>query len=854
MNKVLLSAIMLTIGSISCQAQSYPYQDATLSFEQRAADLCSRLTLDEKISLMQNASPAIPRLGIPEFEWWSEALHGVARNGFATVFPITMGMAASFNDQLVYNVFNAVSDEARAKNNEARHLGKFKRYQSLSFWTPNINIFRDPRWGRGQETYGEDPYLTTRMGLAVVRGLQGPTDTKYAKLLACAKHYAVHSGPEWNRHEFNVEDVPPRDLWETYLPAFKSLVQDGHVAEVMCAYQRIDGEPCCGNPRYLTQILRNDWKFNGLVVSDCGAISDFWVPGRHGVSTNASEASAMAVRAGTDVECGSNYKHLKEAVATGLITEAELDVSVRRLLKARFELGDFDSEEMVEWKRIPSDVIASKEHHQLALQAAHESIVLLQNNNQVLPLSKSQRIVVIGPNANDSIMQWGNYSGYPTATTTILKGIQDKCGGTRYVQGCGLTRNLVENSRFGEIISANGARGLTATYYNNVHLQGEPCATMQMTSPINLCNGGNTVFAPNVPLERFSARYEGTFIPTHNEEIAFLARFDDGVRLIVNGDTLGAIWNGRERIQKIEKAMTVKQGEKYHIQIDYVQNNDMALLQFDIIHRSTPTDQELLAATADADVVVFVGGISPSLEGEEMKVDEVGFKGGDRTDIELPKAQRDVMALLHRAGRKIVYVNCSGCAIGLEAETKNADAIVQAWYPGESGGKAVADVLFGDYNPSGKLPVTFYRNVGQLPDFLDYSMAGRTYRYFQGDALFPFGFGLSYTTFTLSQPTYNNRTITVDVKNTGHRAGAETIQVYIKKINDKDGSIKTLRAFEKVTLQPGESKTLNLYLNEQDLEWWDASTNTMRFQPGEYDVWVGTSSQTSDLKKLSLKF
>ena len=854
MNKVYFPTILLTLGSMLCQAQSYPYQDSSLSFEQRAADLCSRLTLDEKISLMQNASPAIPRLGIPEFEWWSEALHGVARNGFATVFPITMGMAASFDEQLVYDVFSAASDEARAKNNEARHSGRFKRYQSLSFWTPNINIFRDPRWGRGQETYGEDPYLTTRMGLAVVRGLQGPTDTKYAKLLACAKHYAVHSGPEWNRHEFNVEDVPARDLWETYLPAFKSLVQDGHVAEVMCAYQRIDGEPCCGNTRYLTQILRGEWNFDGLVVSDCGAISDFWVAGRHGVSKDASSASAMAVHAGTDVECGSNYRHLKEAVFAGLITEAELDVSVRRLLKARFELGDFDSEEEVDWKRIPSDVIASKEHHQLALQAARESIVLLQNNNQMLPLKKTgQRIVVMGPNANDSIMQWGNYSGYPIATTTILKGIQEKCSDVRYVQGCGLTRNLVENSRFSEIVSANGAHGLSATYYNNVNLQGKPCATMQMTSPINLCNGGSTVFAPNVPLEHFSARYEGIFVPSHDEEVVFLARFDDGVRLIVDGDTLGAIWNGRERVQKIEKAMTVTKGKRYHIQIDYVQNNDMALLQFDIIHRSAPTNEELLAATADADVVVFVGGISPSLEGEEMRVDEVGFKGGDRTDIELPKAQRDVIALLHNAGKKIVYVNCSGCAIAMVPETKNADAIIQAWYPGESGGKAVADVLFGDYNPSGKLPVTFYRSVSQLPDFLDYGMAGRTYRYFQGDALFPFGFGMSYTTFSLSQPSLQNQVLSVDVTNTGQREGSETIQVYIKKKGDNDGPIKALRKFSKVSLQPGETKTVNLSLNENDLEWWNSATNTMCFQPGEYEIWVGTSSKTTDLKKLSLK-
>ena len=841
--------------AMSCHAQRYPYQDARLSFEDRAADLCSRLSLDEKISLMQNASPAIPRWCIPEFEWWSEALHGVGRNGFATVFPVTIGMAASFNDQLVYDVFTAVSDEARAKNNIARHSGEIKRYQCLSFWTPNINIFRDPRWGRGQETYGEDPYLTTRMGLAVVRGLQGPPDTKYAKLLACAKHYAVHSGPEWNRHEFNVEHLPPRDLWETYLPAFKALVQDGHVAEVMCAYQRIDGEPCCGNSRYLSQILRGEWKFDGLVVSDCGAVSDFWVPGRHGVSRDASEASSMAVRAGTDVECGSNYKHLKESVASGQISESELDISVRRLLKARFALGDFDTERDVEWQRMGADVIASSRHHQLALDVARESMVLLQNNNDILPLRKTgQRIVVMGPNATDSVMQWGNYYGYPVHTTTILDGIKKKNPDVRYVQCCGLTRNLVEASRYQEIVGPDGIQGLSATYYNNVTFSGAPCATMQMSSPLNLSTGGSTVFAPNVNLEHFTARYEGTFIPTRDEEVVLLARFDDCARLIVNGDTLGEIWNPRNRIQKIEKSLSVKSGQRYRIQLDYLQNTDMGAIQFDIIHRYTPEESDLLASTADADVVVFVGGISPNLEGEEMKVDEVGFKGGDRTDIQLPQVQRDVIALLHDAGRRVVYVNCSGCAIALEPETRHAEAILQAWYPGEAGGEAVADVLFGDYNPSGKLPLTFYRSVEDLPDFLDYRMAGRTYRYFQGDALFPFGYGMSYTTFSLSEPTYQSSQIRISLTNTGERAGSETVQVYIKKKGDNDGPIKALRSFTKVFLHQGESRDLTIPLKQSDFEWWDAQTNTMRYQPGEYEVWIGTSSRQSDLQSLTIKY
>ena len=403
---ILCAALFCAGSAAPLSAQTLPYQNPSLSAHERAVDLCSRLTLEEKAALMQSSSPAIERLGIPQFDWWNEALHGVARNGYATVYPATIGMAASFDDALLYRVYSAVSDEARVKANQARHSGRIKRYQSLSFWTPNINIFRDPRWGRGQETYGEDPYLTTRMGLAVVRGLQGPEDTRYRKLLACAKHFAVHSGPEWNRHEFNIESLPERDLWETYLPAFKTLVQDGHVAEVMCAYQRIDGDPCCGNTRYLQHILRDQWGFKGLVTSDCGAVDDFWKPGRHGVSANAHAASAKAVRSGTDVECGSNYRTLPEAVAAGEISEQEVDVSLIRLLQARFELGDFDPEELVDWQRLPESKLLSAENKQLALDMARESMTLLQNRSNLLPLSESgQKILVMGPNANDSVMQ-----------------------------------------------------------------------------------------------------------------------------------------------------------------------------------------------------------------------------------------------------------------------------------------------------------------------------------------------------------------------------------------------------------------------------------------------------------------
>ena len=853
MKKTLLLTIAIVFGFHTLSAQTFPYQNHALSAEERAADLCSRLTLQEKARLMMNSSPAIPRLGIPQFDWWSEALHGIARNGFATVFPATIGMAASFDDDLLFKVFDAASDEARAKNNTARRSGVVKRYQGLSFWTPNINIFRDPRWGRGQETYGEDPYLTGRMGLAVVRGLQGDGTHRYRKLLACAKHFAVHSGPEWNRHEFNVELLPERDLWETYLPAFKQLVIEGEVGEVMCAYQRFDGAPCCGSSRLLQRILRDEWGFKGIVTSDCGGIDDFWRPGRHGVSSTAHEASALAVRTGTDVECGSSYRSLPEAVSAGEISEAEIDVSLKRLLKARFELGDFDSEELVDWQKIPGSVVASQAHKQLALDMARETMTLLHNNG-ILPLRKDgSRLMVMGPNANDSVMQWANYSGYPTTNVTILQGIREKVGNVKYFPACDLTKNIIDESRFGDIVSPEGKKGLRATYYNNATFAGDAATVVTLSEPVNLSNGGNTVFAPGVALEDFSARYEGTFCPTHDEEVTFRIKFDDGIRFILDGDTLVNVWGGRDRIQAADRTKRVKAGEQYKIQLDYHQGKDMAALYFDIIHPLDATMDEVVAQARDCETVIFVGGISPRLEGEEMKVDAAGFKGGDRTDIELPEAQRKVIAALHAAGKKVVLVNCSGSAIALEPETRTADAILQAWYPGESGGTAVADVLFGDYNPGGKLPVTFYRNVNQLPDFLDYRMTGRTYRYFKGDALFPFGFGLSYTTFEIGKPKFKNGKLTVSVTNTGKMRGSETVQVYIKRVGDNNGPLKTLRGFAKTTLEPNGSQVLTIDMPRDRFETWDEATNTMRVVPGKYEIMVGNSSADPSMKHLTVK-
>ena len=852
MKKNTLTTILLSVALTATAQSVLPYQNPNLSPEQRAADLIGRLTVEEKAKLMMDQSEAIERLKIPCFQWWNEALHGVGRNGFTTVFPITMGMAASWDDALLYRCFDAVSDEARIKNTQAKRKNEMNRYQCLSFWTPNINIFRDPRWGRGQETYGEDPYLTSRMGLAVVNGLQGPRNTKHKKLLACAKHYAVHSGPEWNRHTFNIENLPERDLWETYLPAFKTIVQKGGVAEVMCAYQRIDGDPCCGNTRYLHRILRDEWGFKGLVVSDCGAIRDFYQKDCHAVSETPVIATGKAIMSGTDLECGSVYKNIPQAIANGELTMEKIDESLMRLLTARIRLGDFDDDNTVEWTSIPEDRLCSKQHNQLAYEMAQKSMVLLQNRDNLLPLrKKGMKVVVMGPNAKDSVMQWGNYSGYPLHTVTILEGIENKLKGlgtVTYVDGCGHVDNTVRESRFTALTTPQGKSGMEATYWNNTKMDGKANAKATYTSPINLNNGGNTAFAPGVELDNFSACYKGVFRPEKAETVTFELEADDGYRIIINGDTLRNRFGQAHGVQKWTKAYNVKPGEKYDIQIDYVQIFGMAHMKFDVFTNKRKTTPEILQEIADADCVIFAGGISPRLEGEEMKVDAYGFKGGDRTDIQLPQCQRDLVGAIRQAGKRLVFVNCSGSAIALVPEAEACDAILQAWYPGERGGDAVADVIFGDYNPSGKLPVTFYRTVDDLPDFLDYTMRNRTYRYFTGKPLWQFGFGLSYTTFAFGTPEYKDGKVLVSVTNKGKRDGDEIVQVYLRHAGDTEGPLKTLRGFKRVSIKAGETKQVEIDMPRESFETWDNTTNTMRVVGGEYHLMVGNSSSDTDLK------
>ena len=835
------------------------YRTTSLTPDKRAELLLKELTLEEKVALMMDTSQPVERLGIKPYNWRNEALHGVARAGLATAFPQPIGMAASFSPQTVYEVFNAVSDEARAKNTYYASQGSYERYQGLTMWTPTVNIYRDPRWGRGIETYGEDPYLTSRMGVMVVKGLQGTNDGRYDKLHACAKHFAVHSGPEWNRHSFNVENLSTRDLYETYLPPFEALVKEAGVKEVMCAYNSFEGEPCCGSNRLLMQILRNDWGFNGIVLSDCGAIADFYNEYGHKAYSDAESASAAAVLNGTDLECGSSYEALVKAAQEGKIDEKDIDKAVLCLLEARFALGEMDAPEDVSWTKIPFSVVASAAHDSLALDMARKSMTLLQNKDNILPLKRGGlTVAVMGPNANDSVMQWGNYNGMPSHTVTILDGIRNALGADDeliYEQGCSWVERTLIQSVFNQCKSADG-QGFTARYWNNVKHEGTPVTTTQVTTPFRFCTSGATVFAQGVNLTDFSATYNSVLTPLQSGEVVFeIYTYGSGC-LRINGEEVKRFRNTHGG-RSLDYTLQVKAGVPYDIELDFEYFRSDAQLNFDIGFKQKVNIDASVACVKDADVVVFAGGISPLLEGEEMGVNLPGFRGGDRTDIELPAVQRELIHALHRAGKKIILVNCSGSPIALEPETKNCEAILQAWYPGQAGGTAVADVLFGDYNPGGRLPVTFYRNMSQLPDFEDYNMTGRTYRYMTQQPLFPFGYGLSYTTFEYGNLSLAKEQIklgeplklTVNVTNNGQRDGEEVVQVYLKKQDDAEGPGKTLRAFKRVRIPAGKSVEVAFDLNGKELEWWDAQSNTMRVCAGRYDVMVGKSSQDRDLQR-----
>ena len=847
-------------AGLQVSAQTFPYQNPQLSAQERAKDLCSRLTLEEKAMLMLDESPAIPRLGIKKFFWWSEALHGAANMGNVTVFPEPVGMASSFNPDLLFKCFDIASTEFRAQYNHRMYdlKGEDMKMRSLSVWTPNVNIFRDPRWGRGQETYGEDPFLTSVMGDAVVRGLQGPEDSKYRKLWACAKHYAVHSGPEYTRHTANLTNVPVRDFWETYMPAFKHLVEKSKVREVMCAYQRLDDDPCCGSNRLLQQILRDDWGFQYLVVSDCGAVSDFYTS--HKSSSSPITASAKATLAGTDVECGYGYAYrsIPEAVHRGLISEAEVDKHVIRLLEGRFDLGEMDDPALVEWSKIPYSAMSTKASANISLDMARQSIVLLQNNGNILPLKKNaEKIAVIGPNAHNEPMMWGNYNGTPNHTVTILDGIKAKQKKITYIPGCDLTYDQVlESHMASECTAPDGKRGLKGTFWNNTNMEGKPFTTEYYTKPVNVTTAGMHVFAPNLPIEDFSAKYETTFAPKEAGEYVVNVESTGHFELYINGEKKFThhIW----RATPTRTVLKAEKGQQFQIEVRFQTVKTWGASMKINVARELPIDyQETIAQLKGIDKVIFCGGIAPSLEGEEMPVNIEGFKGGDRTSIELPKVQREFLKALKAAGKQVIFVNCSGSAIALEPETQSCDAILQAWYAGQEGGTAVADVLFGDYNPSGKLSVTFYKSDAQLPDYEDYSMKGRTYRYFS-DPLFAFGYGQSYTTFAIGDATIEGQggsyKVSVPVTNSGQRNGTEIVQLYIRNTADQEGPLKSLRAFQRVDVKAGQSATATIALTPESFEFWDAETNTMRTKPGTYEILYGNSSLDKDLKRLTITF
>ena len=694
-----LILLFLVLASCTPSQPSSPQAERHQKSLQRAEALVARMTLAQKASLMRYESQPIEELGIPAYNWWNEALHGVARNGKATVFPQPVGMAASFDEPLLYEVFTAVSDEARVKNRQALANGTAGWYQGITFWTPNINIFRDPRWGRGMETYGEDPYLTGQLGMAVVRGLQGDPDADVLKAHACAKHFAVHSGPEWNRHSFDA-DVSDRDLRETYLLAFKDLVTKAGVQEVMMAYNRFRGVPCAASTFLIDTILRGEWNYQGLVTSDCWALSDFYKPGYHGYSPDAAHAVAEAVHAGTDAECGDSYLHLQEAVEAGLLDEADVDRSLVRLLAARDRLGELDGN-VSPWDGLTDDIVEGPEHRALSLKMAHESLVLLQNRDGILPLAPDTRIALVGPNADDRELLWGNYNAIPESTVTLADAFRARIPKLVLLRGCELV-------------------------------------------------------APD---------------------------FDK---------------------------------------------------------------EALLKGLEDIPVVVFAGGISPRLEGEEMPVDFPGFRGGDRTDIQLPEVQRRLLACLHEAGKKVILINFSGSAMGLEPETESCDAILQAWYPGQEGGTAIADVLFGDVNPSGKLPVTFYRSIDQIPDYEDYAMKGRTYRYFTGDPLYAFGYGLSYTNFTFGKATVKGRRLVIPVTNAGTRDGEEVVQLYVRRPDDPEGPIQTLRGFQRVFIPAGQTVKVSFDLNDDVFLYWSAEAGDLVPLKGEWELRYGDRSDRTE--------
>jgi len=867
MKKIIVMSMLVGLAIGVSAQQKYPWQNPQLPTPERVENLISMLTPEEKVGLMMNKSISVDRLGIPSYNWWSEACHGVRQGGY-TVFPQPIGMAAAFSEKLVYDVFSAVSDEARANWNRTDHSDPklfnvtmgviyYPGNPELTFWCPNVNIFRDPRWGRGQETCGEDPYMNAVLGVQTVLGMQG-NDKRYFKTHACAKHYAVHSGPEPLRHSMNVEPTN-RDLWETYLPAFKALVKKADVREVMCAYQRFEGKPCCTSDRLLIDILRNKWGYDGLVVTDCDAINNFFNRGQHETHKDGLSASVDAVLNGTDLECGKVFMVLTEALQKNLIKESDLDQHLRKTLTGRFELGMFDPADMLPWANLGPEVISCEAFDVLATQAARESMVLLENKGNVLPLSKSiKTLAVIGPNADDAAMLNGNYGGTPTEahTHSLLDGIKAALPSTNiiYHKACELND---EYATIHHLQDFNDGQGIKVEFWNNRELEGEPAKIEFLTEPFNFSTFGAWGFAQGVSRDSLSVRISGQYKSTFTGEMKYTLMTDNGYILKVNGEVVEEAKGGMRRGfgfgRKPEyKSFLVEAGKTYDVEIEYRHGNgQFAMLRGDICERKLADFTDLAKELSVADAIVIIGGISAQMEGE----------GGDKQDIELPKVQQMLVRAMHATGKPVVFVNCSGSAIAFGSVEGQYDALLQAWYAGQGGSKALAEVLFGDYNPGGKLPVTFYRSTDDLPDFLDYSMKNRTYRYYTGQPQYAFGFGLSYTTFALGKARLSKTsmkadgkvTLTVPVTNTGKCEGSETVQVYVKALDDPGAPIKALKGFQKLSLAPGETASATITLDGEAFEYYDDTIDELSVRPGRYQILYGTSSRNEDLRVLDFK-
>ena len=849
-----LTLILLAVRLASFAQKSEnppPFKDVQLPVERRVADLISRLTLEEKVSQLVHTAGAVPRLGIPEYNWWNEGLHGVARAGYATVFPQAIGMAATFDEPLLHQIGDVISTEFRAKYSATLHPDQSSDwYRGLTVWSPNINIFRDPRWGRGQETYGEDPYLTSRLGIAFVTGLQGD-DPKYLKTIATSKHFAVHSGPESTRHSVDVT-ASRHDMADTYLPAFRATVMEGKAQSVMCAYNSLNGQPACANTTLLDEHLRHDWAFSGYVVSDCGAMTD--ISEGHHFAKSLEEGAAAAFKTGTDLICGYPPTHvgperdaILKAAQQGLLAESDVDRALTRLLTARFRLGMFDPPSRVPYARIAASENDTEAHRQLALQAARESIVLLKNKDGFLPLKKTySTIAVIGPNADSLDALEGNYNGTPSKPVTVLAGIRKRFSHSKviYVQGTGLIGPVVTAIPSAALYTDRSLKkhGLKAEYFSNTKLEGAP-VLIRTDVKIDFAWGYSGV-SPELS-KNYSVRWTGVIVPPETADYLIGFTGQDGYRLWLDDQPLVQDWTThRPSTTQTNKVHLVK-GQSHAIKIEYFQTvrGAEARLLWSVPGKQ---EQEAVDAAAQVDLVIVVAGLSARVEGEEMNVHADGFAGGDRTSLDLPAPQQQLLERVYGAGKPVVLVLMSGSALSVNWADEKIPAILEAWYPGEEGGTAVADILAGDISPSGRLPVTWYKSTDQLPPFDDYSMAKRTYRYFDGEPLYPFGYGLSYTSFA-----YNNarvsqdnvsadggETISMDVINSGAMAGDEVVQLYVAHTGVGGTPLRALKGVQRVHLDRGQKKTVTFTLHDRDLSIVDEA-GKHRVVPGVVDVWVG---------------